>query len=156
MLQIGSIMKRDVVSLSPMESASEAVRLMAERELGAVLVTREGKLLGIFSERDLLKRVIVRGFLPEETVIESVMTPNPVAVFETTTLKDATRLVREHGFRHLPVIDNKGQVVGILSARDFLQFVVSGLESFIEEAWADRHVEEMTDPYDGFISEFSD
>lgn len=156
MLKIGSIMKRNVVSVDPTATVSEAVRLMAGSDLGAVLVTHDRKLLGIFSERDLLTRVIGRGFSPEDTVIEHVMTPNPVAAFETTTLKDGTRMVREHGFRHLPVIDGQGQVVGILSARDFLQFVVSGLESYIEEAWGERHVEEMTDPYDGFISNFSE
>lgn len=156
MLQIGAMMKRDVVSMDPSETVAEAVRLMTKGELGAVVVAREGRLLGIFSERDLLKRVIVRGFSPDDTVVESVMTPNPVAAFESTTVKDATRLVREHGFRHLPVIDREGRVVGMLSSRDFLQFVVTGLESYIEEAWAERHVEEMMDPYDGFISEFSD
>ena len=155
MLQIGPIMKRQVVSVEPGETVAEAVRLMTVGEFGAVVVLREGKLAGIFSERDLLKRVIVRGFSPSETVIENVMTPHPVTVFEQTSVKDATRLVREHGFRHLPVIDGEGRVVGMLSSRDFLQFVVSGLESYIEDTWGERHVEEMTDPYDAFISDFS-
>ena len=111
MLQIASIMNREVVSVVPTDSVAEAVRRMARHELGAVAVQEDGKLVGIFSERDLLKRVILRGFQTDETLVRNVMTPHPVSVFETTNLKDATQLVRAHGFRHLPVIDNGGQPV---------------------------------------------
>jgi CBS domain-containing protein len=148
MASVKSVMKRDLATAAPSESVGAAVRRMGERGLGSLLIVEEGRLVGIFSERDLLRRVVLAGKDPEATRLAEVSTPEPVVVAEETSIRDCTHLLRRHGFRHLPVVDEGGRAVGILSARDFLQFVIEGLESFIDRARAEKHLQEMTDPYE--------
>ena len=97
----------------------ETVRAMVERNIGAVPVTHGGKLVGIFSERDLMRRVVAEGRDPRATCIAEVMTDDPLVVGTGEDLETCMTLMRRHGFRHLPVC-HEGHLVGIVSLRDIL------------------------------------
>lgn len=97
----------------------EAVLAMVDRNIGAVPVVHNGKLVGIFSERDLMKRVVAEGCDPRTTCLAKVMTEDPLTVNTNEELENCMALMRRHGFRHLPVC-HEGQVVGIVSMRDIL------------------------------------
>jgi CBS domain-containing protein len=97
----------------------EAVRAMVERNIGAVPVIHSGKLVGIFTERDLMRRVVAEGRDPRATCMAEVMTDDPLAVGTGEDLETCLTLMRRHGFRHLPVC-HEGQLVGIVSLRDIL------------------------------------
>jgi len=106
--------------LSQTHSVAEAVHILAERELGALLVINEaGRLTGIFSERDLLRRVIAAGRNPEHTSLAEVMTKNPITATPDENRENAMAKMRSVGCRHLP-ITVKGEVIDMLSMRDLL------------------------------------
>ena len=97
----------------------ETVRAMVERNIGAVPVIHGGQLVGIFSERDLMRRVVAEGRDPRSTCMAEVMTEDPLAVGTGEDLETCMALMRRHGFRHLPVCHD-GHLVGIVSLRDIL------------------------------------
>ena len=97
----------------------ETVRAMVERNIGAVPIIHSGKLVGIFSERDLMRRVVAEGRDPCATCVAEVMTEDPMAVGTSEELETCMTLMRRHGFRHLPVC-HEGQLVGMVSLRDIL------------------------------------
>jgi len=97
----------------------EVARAMVERNIGAVPVLRDGLLVGIFSERDLMKRVVVEARDPRTTRVDEVMTDDPLTVTPDESLETCMILMRRHGFRHLPVCEGK-KLRGIVSLRDIL------------------------------------
>jgi len=97
----------------------ETVRAMVERNIGAVPVIHSGELVGIFSERDLMRRVVAEGRDPRATCIAEVMTDDPLVVGTGEDLETCMTLMRRHGFRHLPVC-HEGHLVGMVSLRDIL------------------------------------
>lgn len=108
-----------ILTVDPETSVRETTRGMDVRNVGAVLVVdKGGALVGIFTERDLLRRVVSQGRDPNTTTVAEVMTPNPDTVTPRQPAVDALRLMRDGGYRHLPVVD-AGRVLGILSQRDF-------------------------------------
>ena len=107
------------VSIQHDQTVLEASRLMNERNIGAVPVLRDGALVGIFSERDLLRRVVAAGRSPGLTKVSEVMTANPRTVPPAEPVENCLFLMKEYGFRHLPVSEN-GQVKGLVSLRDIL------------------------------------
>ena len=92
---------------------------MVERNIGAVPVLHKGKLVGIFSERDLMRRVVAEGRDPRSTCMAEVMTDDPLTISTQEDLETCMALMRRHGFRHLPVC-HEGQLVGMVSLRDIL------------------------------------
>ena len=100
-------------------SVLAVAQAMVERNIGAVPVLRDGALVGIFSERDLMKRVVVESRDPRTTRVEEVMTADPLTVSPDESLETCMFLMRRHGFRHLPVCDGK-ELRGIVSLRDIL------------------------------------
>jgi CBS domain-containing protein len=92
---------------------------MVARNIGAVPVVRDGVLVGIFSERDLMRRVVAECRDPRNTRLEEVMTEHPLTVSPAETVENCMILMRQHGFRHLPICDGK-QLVGMVSLRDLL------------------------------------
>jgi CBS domain-containing protein len=97
----------------------ETVRVMVDRNIGAVPVLYKGTLMGIFSERDLMRRVVVEGRDPSSTCMAEVMIDDPLTISMNEDLKSCMALMRRHGFRHLPVC-HEGHLVGIVSLRDIL------------------------------------
>jgi len=103
------------------QTVLETVRVMVERNIGAVPVIHAGKLVGIFSERDLMRRVVAEGRDPRATCIAEVMTDDPLVVGTGEDLETCMTLMRRHGFRHLPVC-HEGHLLGIISLRDILLY----------------------------------
>jgi CBS domain-containing protein len=152
MALVQSLLSRSLITTAPAETVADAVKRMAELQVGALVVVDDGELVGILSERDVLKRVIAAGRDPEATRVADVATPDPERVVEGAHVKECAELIRRHGFRHLPVVDEEGMPIGIISSRDFLQYVVDELENLIERAASEERLEELTDPYD-FVGE---
>ena len=117
------------LALSPATSVGDAAKLMAGSDYGAVVVVEGECLVGIFTERDALFRVIAKGLDPRTTPLSAVMTGHPVSVAATSTYGYAMVLMQEQGFRHLPVIEN-GRPIGIVSARNAMD---PELEDFVSE-----------------------
>jgi CBS domain-containing protein len=106
------------------ESLQAAAERMHARNVGTlVVVNREGKPIGILTDRDLVVRAVARGLDPYETIVSDAMTLCPVAAREETTLEDALRTMRSGGFRRLPVVDGEGKLVGLLSLDDILDLL---------------------------------
>ena len=97
----------------------DTVRAMVERNIGAVPVLHNGKVVGIFSERDLMRRVVAEGRDPRSTCMAEVMTDDPLTINMNEDLDTCMTLMRRHNFRHLPVC-HEGQLVGMVSLRDIL------------------------------------
>ncbi|MEB3851183.1 MAG: CBS domain-containing protein, partial [Desulfurococcales archaeon] len=108
------------IALRPDSTVEEAVRVMAERNIGLILVVDdEGNLVGVFSERDVIRRVLARGLDPAKTRLSEVMTPNPKSIDPEATVEEALRLMARLGVRHLPVVDREsGKLVGVVSVKD--------------------------------------
>lgn len=145
---IESLAKKNLVTARSDESVRDAVRRMAQKRVGAILVVDNGHLRGIFSERDALKRVLARGLDPGSTPLSEVHTPDPLTVSRNTNVRECAEMVKEHRIRHLPVVDEAGRPVGIVSVRDFLRLVVARLEGLIERVHGDHRIQELTDPYE--------
>ena len=108
-----------VVSVEPHQTVLEVARLMVNHNIGAVPILQQGKLVGIFSERDLMHRVIVAGMDPARTAVSQVMTEDPMTVQPGDSLETCMTLMRRHGFRHLPVCSER-ELHGFVSLRDIL------------------------------------
>ncbi len=121
--------RRKFVTALPKTTVREASQLMAKKQVGAVLVVEEGRLLGIFSERDVVFRVVALGLDPATTPLVQVMTPEPKTIKPNNTFGYAMTLMHENGFRHLPVLED-GKPIGIVSARSALD---PDLEEFVCE-----------------------
>lgn len=110
---------RPLVIADPGTSVLEAVKSMREKGVGSVLVTEAGHLVGIFTERDLMNRVIADELVPSNTLLSQVMTEKVIGLEADKPLSHALHLMHQHGFRHVPVLE-QGVPVGIVSARDAL------------------------------------
>jgi CBS domain-containing protein len=110
---------RKLYSVKDSNTVLEAARYMMEYNIGAVPVLRDGDLAGILSERDIMNRVVAVGRTPGTTAVSEVMTPNPRAVAADETIDECLFIMREFGFRHLPVVDGK-DLKGVVSLRDVL------------------------------------
>jgi CBS domain-containing protein len=101
------------------QTVLEVVRLMVEHKIGAVPVLEDGRLTGIFSERDLMTRVVVGGKDAARTPVSEVMTEDPLTVAPSDALETCMTLMKRHSFRHLPVCV-RGELTGVVSLRDIL------------------------------------
>jgi CBS domain-containing protein len=119
---------RKVCSVAADSTVLEAARFMMEQRIGALPVLRNGDLVGIFSERDIMNRVVAVGRLPGSTKVSEVMTANPKAVDMNETVENCLYLMREFGFRHLPIVDGK-ELKGLVSSRDILLRYISMKEA---------------------------
>jgi CBS domain-containing protein len=121
-----------LVTAPPGMSVREAARLMAAEKKGALPVVENGRLLGIFTERDAVFRVLAHGLDSDSTTLVQVMTPDPVTVAADRPLNHALHLMYEGGFRHIPAVA-EGRVVGIVSARDALGPEITQFERELQE-----------------------
>ena len=113
----------------PAASVSDAAKLMAKKNVGAILVVEDTHLVGIFTERDAVFRVIAHGRDAKTTLLRDVMTADPETLDPTRSYGHALLLMQEHGFRHVPVVEN-GHPVGIVSSRNAMD---PELEEFVSE-----------------------
>jgi CBS domain-containing protein len=119
---------RPIFQVEADQSVLEVVHYMMDHNIGAVPVLRDGELVGVFSERDLMKRVVAGARSPGSTKVSEVMTPRPHSVSEEESIENCMFLMREHGFRHLPVVEGK-RLKGFLSLRDLLLYNLSQKDS---------------------------
>ncbi len=110
---------RKVYSVDVDKTVVEAARFMMEHNIGALPVLRNGELVGMFSERDIMNRVVAVGRMPGQTRVGEVMTANPRSVSVDESVDNCLFLMREFGFRHLPIVEGK-QLKGLVSVRDVL------------------------------------
>ena len=118
---------RRFYSVDASRTVLEAARYMMEHNVGAVPVLREGSLTGILSERDIMNRVVAVGRTPGTTAVSEVMTANPRAGPADETIEECLFIMREFGFRHLPIVDGK-ELKGLVSLRDVLMHQAAELE----------------------------
>jgi CBS domain-containing protein len=118
--------------IAPSMTVREAAKRMTERHIGALLMGENGRLLGIFTERDILTRVVSKSLDPQTTLVEEVMTKNPDTVAPDERALTALERMQQKGYRHLPVADGD-RVVGIVSIRDLYAGVKRGLETDLQE-----------------------
>lgn len=121
---------RKLVIATPAVSVAKAARMMKKSKVGAVMIVEKGRLVGIFTERDAVYRVMALGLDPSETLLGEVMTREPKTVEPDESFGYALLLMHENGFRHAPVIED-GRPVGVVSARHALD---PDLEEFTVEA----------------------
>ena len=107
----------------PQQTVAEAVDVMRQQRVGCVLVCNERRLVGILTERDLMRRVLAAG-KPLTLPVNDCMTPNPVSVHTKDPISTAVRRMDEGGYRHLPVVDEGGRPVGVLSAKRIVHYLV--------------------------------
>ena len=123
----------DVVSLPPSASALDAALLMNDRGVGAVVVLAEGALRGIFTERDVLRRVVAAQRHPREAPLSEVMTKAPVTCSPATPIEECAAVMTTRHIRHLPVLDPVEGLVGLVSIGDVVALQVSEQQGLIEE-----------------------
>jgi CBS domain-containing protein len=119
-----------VVSMPADATALAAACEMAKHHIGAIPVLEDGVLVGLFSERDLVNRVVAVGKQPENVILRDVMTANPTTVGNAQPLSNALSLMATHRYRHLPVLNENGDLSGMLSCRD-----VPLINQFLNERW---------------------
>lgn len=107
------------LTLPPGASVKDACRKMAERRVGAVLVTQDEQLVGIFTGRDAVARVVAEGRDAAHTTLAQVMTKNPTTTLPGATAVECLRLMQDCGFRHVPIVSRDGALVGVVSRGDF-------------------------------------
>ena len=120
-----------VFSVEPTEMVYRAIELMCEKNIGGLLIVENGKLVGIFTERDYARKLILKGKSSKDTQIRDLMTSNLVTVSPDTSIDDCMRVMTGRKIRHLPVLD-KGELVGIISIGDVVHFVIEEQKSIIE------------------------
>lgn len=128
--------KRKLLLAAPETTVRKAAAMMSANQVGAVLVVENENLLGIFTERDAVFRVLACNLDPDETLIEDVMTTSPKTISPEKTYGHAMLVMHENGFRHLPVIED-GKPVGIVSSRNALD---PSLEEFVAEERRRKHL----------------
>jgi len=135
--RVGSVMeRRKVLTAPPGTTVSRAAELMAEWKVGAVMVVEGTRLVGIFTERDVVFRVVAKGRDPAQTLLSEVMTPDPKTIDPAKSFGYALLLMHENGCRHMPVVED-GKPVGMVSARNALD---PDLEEFVSESQRRKHI----------------
>jgi CBS domain-containing protein len=116
---LGELMSREVIVVAPEDTLGEAAERMASKDVGSAAVLEHGRLIGILTERDILRAVADRVHSSEARAREW-MTPDPITADEDTSTAEALETMMEHGFRHLPVVDGE-RTIGIVSIRDVMR-----------------------------------
>lgn len=128
-----------VYAVHPDDTVYEALNVLVDKNVGALVVLDGDDFLGIFSERDYARRVILKGRASKETRIREIMTEHPITVSLDDSIEDCMIKMTDKHIRHLPVVDEKGRLVGVISIGDVVKFiideqryVINNLESYIK------------------------
>ncbi len=132
---INAILKnktREIWSIAPTASVYEAIEMMAERRVGALPVMEQGRLVGMLSERDYARKVILMGRLSKETPVADIMTSAVITITPQHTVADCMRLVTDKRIRHLPVVEGD-RLIGMISIGDLVNWVISEQQETIRQ-----------------------
>lgn len=121
-----------VFAVAPGDSVLDAIRVMAEKSVGALVVLEEGRLAGMVSERDYARKVILLGRSSQDTPVRDIMTARVITVQSAQTVEDCMALMTQHRIRHLPVVDG-GKLAGVLSIGDLIKEVIADREETIKQ-----------------------
>ena len=121
----------DTFTITPDTMVYTALEIMVEKNVSALLVLEDGKLAGIFTERDYARKVILKGKASKETIIGEIMTRDLITVSSDTSLETCMRLMTGKFIRHLPVLDN-GRLIGIISIGDVVKYIIEEQKFIIE------------------------
>lgn len=122
----------DIWSINPKASVYEALQIMAEKDVGALPVIEKGKLVGIFSERDYARKVILKGRFSKDTSVHELMTRKILYITPEKTIHECMALMATKGIRHLPVLENN-QLIGFITIKDVAKRIISEQEITIHE-----------------------
>ena len=120
----------DVWSVTPDQTVFEAIRVMAEKNLGAVLVLANGVLVGMLSERDYTRKIAIKGKSSKETLVREIMTTSLVTATPHHTVQECMRLMNDNRVRHLPVVEEE-RVVGVVSIGNLVNWIISAQNAAI-------------------------
>jgi CBS domain-containing protein len=123
---------QETPEVSPAATVGEAVKVMTTRRVGAIAVTSGRKIVGVFTERDLMRRVVFEGRDPATTTVSDVMTSPVRTVPDSTTVAQAAALMREHHIRHLAIVDRQGDLLGMVAGRYLLYHLLDELEQKVD------------------------
>ena len=121
-----------VWAIAPEATVYAAVQMMADRNVGALLVTEGDKLVGIISERDYTRKVVLRGKSSKETAVGEILSGQVIQVTPKHTVQEGLRLMTDHRIRHLPVLEDE-RIVGVVSIGDLVNWIISAQTSAIEQ-----------------------
>lgn len=127
---LASKTKQGVVSVSPTAMVIDALHVLADNNIGAVVVMQDNKLVGIFSERDYVRKGIIKGRSAKDTPVSELMTANVITISPEKTTHDVMKLFSEKHFRHLPVVEND-EVIGVISSSDIVNATLKEQEEHI-------------------------
>jgi CBS domain-containing protein len=130
--QLLPLKPREVWSVSPDQSVYEALQLMAEKDIGAVLVLQKGQVVGIFSERDYARKIILKGKSSKETTVGELMIRDVLYVRPEQSIEECMALMTDKHIRHLPVME-KDQLLGIVTIGDIVKAIISEQQFIIRE-----------------------
>lgn len=128
--QLLHVKGRDVWTVSGDTSVFEALQLMADKDIGAVLVTDDGRVVGIFSERDYARKVVLHGKSSKETLVREIMTTDVITVHPDQTIGDCMALMTNKRIRHLPIVEDD-QLIGLVSIGDVVKAIIGEQEFMI-------------------------
>ena len=123
---------RDVWSISPDASVYDAIAMMAEKEIGALMVMTESKVVGVISERDYARKVILKGRSSRETKISEIMTTRVVYTGPDKSIEECMALMTDKRIRHLPIMENE-QLLGVVSIGDLVKTIIAEQQFLIEQ-----------------------
>ncbi len=123
---------RHIISVKPEDSVLDAIRLMAEKGIGSLVVMEDQELLGIMSERDYARKVIIKGRSSESTAVSEIMTVNVFTTSSSETVNDCMSVMTEKKIRHLPVVEDN-VVIGMISIGDLVEAIISDQQEEIEQ-----------------------
>ena len=121
-----------VWSISPDATVFEAIVMMTDKNIGALLVTEQGKLVGIVSERDYTRKVVIKGKASKTTAVREILSSHVISVSPSHTVEECMRLMTDHHFRHLPVLEGD-RIAGIVSIGDLVNWIISAQTSTISQ-----------------------
>lgn len=122
---------RDILSISPDASVLDAIKVMAEKAVGALVVLQDSALAGVVTERDYARKVILKGRSSKSTLVSEIMTPKVITTTGDSTVEECMNMMTDRRIRHLPVVDGE-TVVGIISIGDLVKAVIADQKAEIE------------------------